>query len=1437
MAATVSLYDKANLLSRLSTHFFWPLMKRCTKEIPTTDGLESELFEVIKTQKGYHKFTAIWDARVAPILGAMDGTNTEIQVSQYLLFWTILWVHRWRWIPLVFLSLITSLVKFVPPYLLGKVLDYLQETDSKEHARPPLVYGMTLVAGMALSSISYALLTSYSRIIQLMVTAEIRATLAAMVFRKALRLSPGARQMSSTGEILNHMSKDAEEWMDGVRYLILLLSITLEITFALALLYRTIGFAALGTIIGIAIILPLHIVRAKKYSRLIGTKMHFMDERVRRITEVLSSIKVVKLYGWEEAYLARIRSIRESELGILMYLGYFFAIMSLIFISAPSILSLITFGFYALWGGPGRTPGVFTPKIVFVSLTIFNMLRNPISNLSHATTCTIDIIIAMKRVQRFLLREELDPQQINRIEALPSEGTPMISIRQATFSWHGDRMKPCVAGEPGTALSINGGDGDDPSEHQRLLESTSEDDTLNTWATQPTLEDITLDIECAQLTAIVGRIGQGKSSLLSAILGEMYMWKGKVTMYGRSVAYVPQQAWIINATVRDNILFGRPFDANRYKQVIAACALLPDLTMLPAGDQTEIGERGINLSGGQKQRVALARAAYADADVYLLDDPLSAVDAHVEKLLWNRLIGPKGLLCSKTRVLVTHGIHRLRYMDRIVVLKDGKVAEHGTYVSLMDRQRMLYQLIKEYSVTERMKRQKSGSLDGTDGESLEGDASNTGINLDSVNDSDDNSDQNGSEFAGEGAYDAVDADTDETVTSGMDESEVSEDEDLGDKDQQMKQDTEAELIKKELHRTGEVGFGVAMVYLRALSFRLFGLVAFLHVLAHLCNISSTLWLKRWSLESPKGDFRSEDPQTISISRLLWVYAVLSLSNVGLFIVIQTVMFAFASVRASRIIHDRLLKRVLRLPMSFFDTTPLGRVLNRFSSDMQTVDDRVPWRYIDLVNDGLSALATVVIVLLSTPIVAVILPCLLLGLYIIQWYYVRSAAVLKRLYTIAKSPLYSHFTEVLGGVSTIRAMKVQPQCLAENQKLVKNHSVAWIVYSYSNRWLEVHVQLLSALLGLAVSAAAVYERDKMDAGMVGLSMAFVLTWTEQVAWVVRIYGDLQNYLVGLERIQEFCELPVEAPARIEGEARECRALLQQQQQQQAWPRSGQLAFRHYSTRYREGTDLVLRDVSFEVQSGQKVGIVGRTGAGKSSLTLALFRIIEAANSHLATRLSSCSDSRGGSDSLADDHSRSPRHPDELIDGGMIEIDGVDISTVGLDDLRQNLAIIPQDPVLFAGTVRENLDPFGEHVDADLWEALERASLKTTVQALPGGLSFEVAAQGENFSVGQRSLLCLARALLRQRRAKILVLDEATSSVDVETDELIQQTIRTEFREHTVLTIAHRIKTVMDYDRILVLDQGRVCEFDAPQVLLQNRDSMFYQLALQAGEVQE
>ncbi|KAG9062305.1 Multidrug resistance-associated protein 1 [Linnemannia hyalina] len=1337
-SSNVGMYGKANLLSRLTFWFFTPIISIGLDRILTAEDIKGQLPKSLEAYTGYKRLSRAWDEALQRHKRSSSTTSKETSPS---LFWTVL-KNSWEMLIPVLLSRVAIvLFSYTLPVLLKELLGYLEDHESK-----PVSYGVTLALGMFTASLFASLLNTYNRYQMLTLGVASRSALISMIYRKALRLSAGSRNEASSGKIANHMSVDADQWWNAIVYISMWIEIPLALFISMKMLYNLLGWSMLAGVLVMLSLLPLQAWQARVFQSIQSGKLKAMDERMRLTTEVLSSMKIVKLYGWSTAFLRRILEIRNQELAYLRRIGVVEAFMSIIFISSSLIISLVTFAVYALWGGPNFTPGTLTPQTVFVSMTLFAMLKGPIASLSDATTSTIGVLVATRRIQQFLLKEEVNEADVVRSEFLPGNPLdPVISIKNASFSWASPsqyELRP------------------DPDERTALL--ATNDDPHNILV--PTLQSIQLTVPQGSLTAIVGRVGQGKSSLLSAMIGDMYKLKGQVELCGL-VAYVPQQAWICNATLKDNILFGNEYDEAKYRHVLFACGLEPDIAMLPGGDMTEIGERGINLSGGQKQRVSLARAAYDDADIYLLDDPLSAVDAHVDHHLWENLIGPSGLLGKKARVLVTHGTHHLREMDQIVVIKDGAIQERGDYSHLMGSKKDFYRLIKEYTVLERRRSHTTIKRRQSKDTPAEG-VSATGEENDSENPS--------------------------TVGEAVTDQDTSDDEAKG--PSEPLRNTNAVLIGAEKMKEGEVGFDVVLYYAKEASYRITATIVVLFLLAQGCLVSTSLWLKHWIKVSKE----TEDGESQSVFMFL-----------GL---------AVARIRASERIHSHLLEKVFRLPMAFFDTTPVGRIINRFSSDIFAVDVRIPNKLIDICLFGISVASTLLLIVFTTPSFVVILPFLLVGYWFVEKCFLSVSRTLARIYIISKSPVYQHFHESLGGVSTIRAMKIQERFIEKNAAMVDRMSNNFLSNMGSRRWLDVQLRILSTVVLLCAALFAVLQRDSMDPSLVGLTLSFALTITEEVTSLVRNFCDLQNQLVGLERIIEYTDLKTEAPDTTD-------VLLPSN-----WPSEGRISFKNYSTRYREGLDLVIKNVSVDILPSEKVGIVGRTGAGKSSLTLALFRLIEAANSYWAKE-SDNSRSLVADAALIDILDTDDSDDEEC--GGYIEIDGVDISTVGLEDLRRHLAIIPQDPTLFAGSVRDNLDPFQELEDADLWEALERAHLKEIISGLAGGLAFEVSSNGDNFSVGQRSLICLARALLR--KTKILVLDEATAAVDVETDELIQKTIRKEFADRTILTIAHRIKTVMDSDKILVLEKGRVEEFDRPSVLLRKEESLFYRLAEQAGEI--
>uniref|UniRef100_A0A8C5FP11 ABC-type glutathione-S-conjugate transporter n=1 Tax=Gadus morhua TaxID=8049 RepID=A0A8C5FP11_GADMO len=875
-----------------------------------------------------------------------------------------------------------------------------------------------------------------------------------------------------------------------------------------------------------------------------------------------------------------------------------------------------------------------------------------------------------------------------------------------------------------------------------------------TWEKEvdPVLKNISLDVGRGKLVAVVGAVGSGKSSLISAILGELHSVKGFVNLQG-SVAYVPQQAWIQNATLRDNILFGGPHDSDRFQGVLDACALGPDLELLPGRDLTEIGEKGINLSGGQKQRISLARAAYSHSDIYLLDDPLSAVDSHVGKHLFREVIGPKGLLKDKTRILVTHGVSFLPYVDEIVVLVEGAVSEVGSYQSLRATKGAFSEFLDTYAKEENREQGPAGEEEEVSGgEDLQADCAPEDVVTGTLK-------REGSIPSTTGVR--------LRSNSSSPKKELATDLKKGQR-----------LIEKETMETGQVKFSMYLQYLRAVGWGYSSMMFLMYLVQNVAFIGQNLWLSDWTTDSVDY-FNMTYPASKRDTRV-GVFGALGVAQ-GLFVFLGTLFMAEGSVLASSILHSRLLHTILRVPMVFFDTTPTGRVVNRFAKDIFTVDEALPQCFRSWILCLLGVVGTLFVICLTTPTFAVVIIPLAVVYYFVQRFYVGTSRQLRRLDSVSRSPIYSHFGETVAGLSVIRAYGHQERFLKHNETTMDENIKSVYPWIVSNRWLAIRLEFLGNLVVFFSALFAVIARKKLDSGLVGLSISYSLNVTQTLNWLVRMTSELETNIVAVERVSEYSELQTEAEWASET------------QPPGTWPDAGRLQFDNYKVRYRPELDLVLNGISCDISSTEKIGIVGRTGAGKSSLTNCLFRIIEAAE-------------------------------------GRILIDGIDISKIGLHDLRNRLTIIPQDPVLFSGSLRMNLDPFENFSDQEIWIALELSHLKEYVAGLEKGLQYEVSEGGENLSVGQRQLLCLGRALLRKSR--ILILDEATAAVDLETDDLIQTTIRKEFSHCTVLTIAHRLQSIMDSSRVMVLDAGRIVEFDSPENLLE-KQGYFYAMTKDAG----
>ncbi|NXK74901.1 MRP1 protein, partial [Amazona guildingii] len=1118
---------------------------------------------------------------------------------------------------------------------------------------------------------------------------KIKTAVVGLIYKKALTSANSSRRKYTTGEIVNLMSADTQQLMEMAVNLNLLWSAPFQIVMAVVFLWKELGPSVLAGVALLLLVIPINALIAAKVKRLKKSQMKNSDQRVKLLSEMLHGIKILKLYAWEPAYQRKVMNIRECEMDVLKSSGYLTTYSMLTLTCIPFMVSLATFGvFFRL-----NKDNVLTATKVFTSISLFNILRLPLFDLPSVISAVAQTKVSLSRLEDFLCAEDINHEDVNTNYS----GNHAVGFIGASFCWEKNGV--------------------------------------------PVLKNLSVSIPEGSLVAVVGEVGSGKSSFLSAVLGEMEKLEGIVQRRG-SVAYASQQAWIQNGTLQENILFGANLHRPYYELVLESCALLPDLEQLPNGDQTEIGERGVNISGGQKQRVSLARAVYSNADLYLLDDPLSAVDVHVGKHLFEKIIGPSGLLKSKTRILVTHNVTFLPYTDLVIVMEEGRISQMGTYQEVVSKRADFAELIQVSS------------------------AEHT---------------------------------TEETspveVRPPKEESQMGRS--LQERDLLKHKDSSFDQWKlltnnKEKVATGGMKMSVVLKYLQAFKWQWMWLTIAAYLGQNALAIGQNLWLSTWTAEAAKVSDLTEWKQSQNYK--LRIYGLLGLIQgkdehlclfshqlPSLFVCCGAYVITRGSLSASQALHHQLLDNVLHLPLQRFETDPVGQIINRFTKDLFIVDSRFHYYLRTWLNCTLDVIGTILVITSASPLFIVVVIPLGYFYFTIQRYYIASSRQIRRLAGASHSPVISHFSETLVGRSTIRAFGHQERFIRKNNDVVYENLVYFYNNVISNRWLSVRLEFLGNLMVFFAALFVVLAGNTMSSSTVGLSISYALNIIQSLNFWVRKACEIETNAVSIERICEYAKMDKEGP------------WITSKRPPVGWPDRGIIEFVNYKARYRKDLGLALKDVSFQTQSKQKVGIVGRTGAGKSTLTNCLFRVLE------------------GSE-------------------GKIVIDGIDISTIGLHDLRGNLNIIPQDPIMFSGTLQSNLDPLGKHSDLELWEVLELCHLKDFVQSLPKKLLHEISEGGENLSVGQRQLVCLARALLR--KTKILVLDEATASVDMETDNLVQSTIKREFHNCTILTIAHRLHTVMDSERVLVLDAGRILEYDTPHNLLQQKGA-FSEMAAEAG----
>ncbi|KAJ5895086.1 ABC transporter integral membrane type 1 [Penicillium taxi] len=1259
-----------------------------------------------------------------------------------------------------FCQLLSSLLLVFAPYLTRYLIAFATEAwEAKQYgtAAPHIGKGMGFVVGISCMQALQSVCTNQFLYRGQMVGGQIRAVLISQIFNKAMKLSARAKAggqatteeieaLKSTKEdllkeegngavdVATGVAGDGRGWSNG--RIIALMSIDVDrinlacgmfhmiwsapisIIVTLVLLLVNIGYSCLSGYALLVIGMPLLtyairilIVRRRNINKI-------TDQRVSLTQEILQTVRFVKFFGWESSFLGRLEEIRTREIRSIQTLMAIRNAIMCVSMAIPVFASMLSFITYSLTNHDLQAAAIFS------SLALFNSLRMPLNMMPMVLGQVTDAWTALNRIQEFLLAEE-QKEDITK----DTEMKNAIEIENASFTWERlptdkDDEKP---GKKAAKLIA------------AQAKMNGKDEKKEAVAAEPfKLKNVTLEVGRNELLAVIGTVGCGKSSLLSALAGDMRVVDGQVRM-STTRAFCPQYAWIQNATVRNNILFGNDYDESWYNQVIDACALSPDLEILPNGDQTEIGERGITVSGGQKQRLNIARAIYFNAELVLMDDPLSAVDAHVGRHIMDKAIC--GLLKDRCRILATHQLHVLSRCDRIVVMDEGRIHAVDTFDNLM-RDNELFKRLMSTSGQE-------------------------------------NSNDNAEEAAEEVEEEASKPDADlKAAIPGK---------------------KTTALMQQEEKATAGVGWKVWKAYISASGsyFNAF-MVIFLVCISNVASIWTSLWLSYWT----------SDKYSLSTGQYIGIYAGLGAASVLL-------MFAFSTwtsicgTNASKKMLARAMFRALRAPMSFFDTTPLGRITNRFSKDIQVMDNEL--------SDAIRMYALTMVMIISIMILIIVffyyfvialVPLFILFLLAAD-YYRASAREMKRHEALLRSVVYARFGEAITGVACIRAYGVENKFRDSIRSSIDTMNGAYFLTFSNQRWLTVRLDAVGTCLVFVTGVLVVTSRFNVSPSISGLVLSYILSIAQMLQFTVRQLAEVENDMNATERLHYYgTELEEEAP-------------LHRDPVPDSWPEKAHIKFDGVKMRYRAGLPLVLKGLSMEVQGGERVGIVGRTGAGKSSIMSALFRLTE-------------------------------------LSEGSIKIDGIDISTIGLSDLRSRLAIIPQDPALFKGTIRSNLDPFNEHTDLELWSSLRKAYLigdetmgldaeglinepasgtatpATDFDAKPRNrltLESPVDEEGLNFSLGQRQLMALARALVRD--ARIIVCDEATSSVDFETDQMIQRTMAQGFHGKTLLCIAHRLRTIIHYDRICVMDQGQIAEMDSPLALWNKTDGIFRGMCDRSG----
>nr|QCO69321.1 ABCC1 [Prorocentrum lima] len=1322
-AATSPMPFTGGLVSRL--FFTWTF--QLLKQAADTGKLEpSDLFALpagSEPQPLYDSFTEAWrrEAAAAVARGPPPGAGAGTHAASVLkTLWRVLiakllvvWVGRGA----------QTLLKFAFPYCLNSLVNYVNDE------REPLWSGLRPALLLFIAQVALTLVTNHMDCWTTVIGLRTRSMLISAVFHKVVCLRLDTLAEFSSGRLNNIITTD----VDAVRTLLpnlhqVLLTMPLTIAIALFSLYKTLGIAGLIGVFWMSVVILLLNPLLVRLSRKLSARQQAKtDERVRRVGETIAAIQIIKCYAWEEAAAEKVRQARQEELQYHWWLKVVYGSMGAIWQSTVPIATMFTFASYT-WLNPDDR---LTAATAFTAMSLLGLLQAPIFMIPGVTQQIVGASISGKRIGQLLQLPEANLPAVAGVSGLseqvelepPREMGPSssgsglsIDFEAASFTWS--------LGRSGAEAAAT-----DP-EAGGQAEATA--DFM--------LADLTLKVREGLLLCVVGATASGKSALIHAVLGEMPQTSGNLRGHAyvsriQPMGFVPQQPWIFNGTVRQNVLFGEPYDEQRYLECVRSCALEQDFALLQAGDQTVVGEKGIALSGGQKARVSIARATYRapSCGLLLIDDPYSALDAHVAREVHDTAVCK--LLRRRTRVVVTNRLEFLKGCDQVLVLDAGRVEASGSYAEVCRSSRTLTDLLAA-----------QGLQPGSDVE-------------------EDDSPQSPESAPGSA--------------------------DVGDssKDVASEQESPMSAEQAETRASGNVERDVVLYYVRHLGgvFAVAALVA-AYSLSELFSLSLPIWLSKWT----SNPVRDEE------AFYLGTYVLLSVCCVSMMAARDMVSMC-VSLRAAAKLHANMLTAVLRAPMTFFQDTPQGRIINRFSKDINEIDVSLIFKVVYTLVPVLNTVGNFAVVLVSAYFSAICFAPAALIYWRVQKYYNSGCTDIKRIEKTSSSPVYNHFSSLCreNGISTVRAFhQVRQQCAISNG-LVAEQQRPLYAETYVAAWLAMRLDLLGFTLTLLVSALVVFARGHLiSTGSAALALKMANDTSSSMAGLVRQLSQFSMGFNCVERIKEYVtELPAEAPA-----------VVAEHRPPPGWPSAGLLEVRNLWLQYRPGYPFVLQGLSFETAPGERIGIVGRTGAGKSSLLLALFRIVEPFS-------------------------------------GSLVLDGQDMLTMGLQDLRASLAIIPQEAILFEGSLRANCDPFSLYSDAEVWSALESAQLSSwvneqvAVQSREGGarlshspLDLMLREGGQNLSAGQRQLVAMARAILR--RSKLVVLDEATASLDAATDSAIQQVVRRSFHGATTLTIAHRLQTIMDSDRVLVLQAGTIAELGPPDVLRQKEGGCFQSMVMEA-----